>query len=511
MDCMLGNKTNLAAERAELQAVLSSGIFARAPSLAQLLCYICLKHFNGEHHLIKEYNIAVEALGRPADFDQKRDSIVRVEAHRLRKRLRQFYEREGAAHEVHIDLPSGAYTPVFLSASQLPAEIPAPNPNPSDPPPPTLSRSKPAKLWSLRRILATVGLLLAGSLLVLLGTHTRGKVTPVATPQQFQPVDLSSSANVSEIRISAGASTALVDAEGHTWVSDRYFKGGAANADSKLDVNGTLRPQIYQTWRQGDFAYRIPLKPGVYELTLHFVEPVFRHNSEGNRTFNVFINGVQVLQEFEILNETTIGQIATVRMWKDIRPGEDGFLTIDFRSQGGAAVVSGISVVAGTAGRLRPIRIAAREEPYTDSVGRLWSPDRHFSSGRLVKRIEAIQGTEDPELYRGERYGRLTYTIPVPTASTYTAIIHFAETWFGGTGTGAVNSRIFDILCNGLMLQQNFDVYKEAGGPFRAIQRTYRGLKPTPTGKLVFQFVPSRNYAFLNAIEILDEAPALKH
>ena len=509
---MLENKTNSAAEQAELDAVLSSGIFARAPSLAQLLSYICVKHFNGEHHLIKEYNIAVEALGRAADFDQKRDSIVRVEAHRLRKRLRQFYEGEGAAHGIRIDLPSGGYTPVFLYASQPNLEAPPP-PDTGDEGAvslPPVQPTQPVRLWTTRWMLATAALILTGSLLILASIQYRRGPIPAPPAQQFQPVDLSSSANVSEARISAGASTAFVDAEGHTWVADRYFKGGTASSDPKLEVTGTLRPQMYQTWRQGEFSYRIPLKPGVYELSLYFAEPTFSHNSEGSRTFHVFINGVQTLQEFEILNEAGAGQIVTVRTWKDIRPGEDGFLTIDFKPNSNAAVISAISVIAGTAGRLRPIRIATREEPYTDSSGRLWSPDRYFSAGKLVKRIEAILGTEDPELFRGERYGRLTYSIPVPPASTYTAILHFAETWFGGTGAGAVNSRVFDILCNGLMLQQNVDIFKDAGGPFIAVHKTFRGLKPTPTGKLVFQFVPSKNYAFINAIEILDEAPSPK-
>ncbi|HCE00863.1 MAG TPA: hypothetical protein DER07_07445 [Armatimonadetes bacterium] len=122
------------------------------------------------------------------------------------------------------------------------------------------------------------------------------------------------------------------------------------------------------------------------------------------------------------------------------------------------------------------------------------------------KRIEAIQGTTDPELYRGERYGRLTYTIPVPPGSTYTAVFHFAETWFGSQGGGGgAGSRLFDVLCNGVLLERELDVYREAGGAFRALRRTYRGLKPTPNGKLVFQLVPGRNYAFLNALEILDE------
>jgi hypothetical protein len=63
-------------ERHELDSILASGILNRAPNLAQVLTYVCTKYFEGAAEQIKEYNIAVEALGRPADFDQKRDSIV---------------------------------------------------------------------------------------------------------------------------------------------------------------------------------------------------------------------------------------------------------------------------------------------------------------------------------------------------------------------------------------------------------------------------------------------------
>src|SRR6059058_1124846 len=101
-------------ERHELDVILASGIFNRAPNLAQLLTYVCAKYFEGGAQQIKEYNIAVEALGRPADFDQKRDSIVRVEAHRLRKRLREYYEADGADHPVRIVIPAGQYVPQFV-------------------------------------------------------------------------------------------------------------------------------------------------------------------------------------------------------------------------------------------------------------------------------------------------------------------------------------------------------------------------------------------------------------
>src|SRR6266567_6408265 len=104
-------------ERHELDSILASGILNRAPNLAQVLTYVCEKYFEGAAEQIKEYNIAVDALGRPPEFDQKRDSIVRVEAHRLRKRLREYYDGEGAGHEIHVDIPSGQYTPRFAFAS----------------------------------------------------------------------------------------------------------------------------------------------------------------------------------------------------------------------------------------------------------------------------------------------------------------------------------------------------------------------------------------------------------
>ena len=120
----MATAANFDQERSELQSVLASGIFDRAPSLAQLLTYVCSRYFEGESEQIKEYSIGVEALGRGAEFDPKRDSIVRVEAHRLRKRLRDYYCKEGIGHAVHIVIPPGHYTPKFLPREELaPANV----------------------------------------------------------------------------------------------------------------------------------------------------------------------------------------------------------------------------------------------------------------------------------------------------------------------------------------------------------------------------------------------------
>src|SRR2546423_1436475 len=109
--------TDFSSEKSELESVLASGIFDRSPSLAQLLTYVCQKHFEGTADEIKEYSIAVDALGRPTDFDQKRDSIVRVQFYRLRERLADYYEKEGSGHSLRILIPQGQYVPKFVPRS----------------------------------------------------------------------------------------------------------------------------------------------------------------------------------------------------------------------------------------------------------------------------------------------------------------------------------------------------------------------------------------------------------
>lgn len=502
------NAHSFEAERAELQAVLSSGAFQRAPTLAQLLAYISEKYFQGETDLIKEYNIAIEALGRPPDFDQKRDSIVRVEAHRLRRRLREYYETEGRDHAIRIELPPGAYVPRFVrrdmaagpdgggrSAAARPQEAGSASPDGAP-------RVKVRRLWWP----AAAGVLVA----VVAASLVSLKERPAAGGHESAPgVDAAAAATVGEIRIAAGSAAPVRDSDGQVWLSDRYFHGGRAVSRTGLEITGTLTPELFRAWREGEFSYRIPLKPGTYELTLWFCETRLAAGAGNSGSFRIRINGKTAADELDALVEAGAPRAVAARTWRDVRPSSDGMLHVDFEPGSASAALSALSVVPGTPGRLRPVRIAAREEPYTDSDGHVWSSDRFFSGGRLVKRIEPIQGTEDPELYRGERYGRLTYTIPVPPDSTYTAVFHFAETWFGSRmGGGGEGSRLFDIHCNGLLLERNLDVYKSAGGPFRALRKTYRGLRPTPNGKLVFQLVPSRNYAFLNALEILDEGRA---
>jgi len=62
---------------------------------------------------IKEHQIATEVFGRPSDFDPQLDSLVRVQAGRLRTKLAAYYESEGMEDQVLIDLPKGSYALSF--------------------------------------------------------------------------------------------------------------------------------------------------------------------------------------------------------------------------------------------------------------------------------------------------------------------------------------------------------------------------------------------------------------
>ena len=126
--------------------------------------------------------------------------------------------------------------------------------------------------------------------------------------------------------------------------------------------------------------------------------------------------------------------------------------------------MNAIEIVPGIPGKIRPIRIVARNSGFTDKAGRYWSSDHYVRGGQLVVRTEPIAGTDDPDLYHGERFGNLIYSIPVAQPGSYRLTLHFAEGWFGpgrpgGCGAG---SRIFDILCNGVSVKKSFDLFKEA-------------------------------------------------
>lgn len=100
--------------RAHLKRVLSSPQFAASTRLTQFLSFVVETTLAGQGHELKESLIAVEVYGRRPDYNPQIDSTVRVEAGRLRARLRQYYDGAHGSDGVRIELPRGGYVPLFV-------------------------------------------------------------------------------------------------------------------------------------------------------------------------------------------------------------------------------------------------------------------------------------------------------------------------------------------------------------------------------------------------------------
>jgi TolB-like protein len=97
--------------REELDRILKSGPFHPSRRRQRFLEYIVNETLAGRGERLKGYNIALEVFDRPETFDPAIDPLVRIEAARLREKLREYYGTDGQADPVRIELPKGSYTP----------------------------------------------------------------------------------------------------------------------------------------------------------------------------------------------------------------------------------------------------------------------------------------------------------------------------------------------------------------------------------------------------------------
>lgn len=531
-------------ERAELEAVLASGTFARAQNLARLLRYLCAKHFEGRASDLKEYNIGVEALGRPPGFDPANNSVVRVELHRLREKLKRHYEVDGQSDLVVIVLEPGNYAPRFIARADLAAFDAEGKPSnndkmelgerleqsnlanyPDSGKESTVQQASQSVVTRGRNWGRVLRPLLLLALAAIVGALVTWKYRLIRSDAANHPLPASEKSawpataeSNDEVRILAGYSKrTYVDRAGRIWGPDRYYSGGVPFARGPLIIDRTADPTIFQNGRLGEFSYDIPLKPGVYELRLYFAETVYGPNSlagggESSRIFNVETNGRRILEEFDPLDDAGASNTADERVFEDVMPAPDGRLHLHFSKFQGPtppqdqAMVNAIEIVPGLRRKMRPVRIVAQNNSYTDHGGQVWSPDAYASQGRLAEHNKQVEGTADPGLFYGERFGHFSYAIPV-AAGKYAVTLYFAETYFGpeNPGRGGAGSRLFDLYCNGREILHNFDVLKEAGGVNRALAKTFHDLEPNPQGKLILTFVPVKNYACINALQVTSE------
>jgi hypothetical protein len=106
--------------RAQPNRILGSPLFSRSDRLTAFLTFIVEETLSGRADPLKEHTVAIEVYGKGADFSAAADPIVRVDARRLRDRLREYYA--SAPHDaLLISVPKGSYTPEFAIAGAAPA------------------------------------------------------------------------------------------------------------------------------------------------------------------------------------------------------------------------------------------------------------------------------------------------------------------------------------------------------------------------------------------------------
>ncbi len=506
----------------ELNIVIEA--LARTPRLANLLRYMGDKYFSGAVQDLTEYNIATEVCGRStSSFVAGEDAIARVEVHRLRKKLRDFYENGGRDHTVHIAIPAGTYVPRFTRQTGENGSLAQRPEPPLDVSPPLLPEVEPPvssgapnlpfdgvqpKRSSSSLLLAAIAIVLG--ILGVAGLLLSRKSQNLARGKEFTAGPATAGVagvNPGELHLLAGYNgNPIKDPSGDLWTQDRFFHGGGTWPRPAGFLARTSDPLLFQYWRTGDFQYDIPLAPGVYELHLFFLSYGHAENT-GPSTFQVSANGQPLLQGFDINADALGDDIADERVFRDVTPSSDGILHLSFDHGTGVPALNALEILPGTPHRQLPIRLVMQRTSLMDHDGNSWSPDNYYLNGALSTVHQTITGTRDPDLFGSERYGHFTYAIPVDPRDQYTLVLHFAEIYFGpqAPGGGGTGSRIFRVFCNGKTILDNFDIFREAGS-FHPLTKTFEHVKPSPQGKLNLTFEPIVNNATISAIEVLDES-----
>lgn len=164
--------------RAQLERILGSEVFSRSQQLRRFLSFIVEQSLAGPGRSLKESVLAHELYGKGTDFDGGADPVVRVDARRLREKLREYYE--GRSDPVVISLPKGSYVPVFEANSV--------SPSPAAPVVGLAVRHERRLVTHLRRARTWVGAVVIIAVAVTAVLAWRALRRPADTPAQLRPL-----------------------------------------------------------------------------------------------------------------------------------------------------------------------------------------------------------------------------------------------------------------------------------------------------------------------------------
>ena len=352
----------------ELQAVLQSGILDRASNLRHFLEYVAEQHFAGKTEQIKEYSIAVHALHRQEQFDPQSDTIVRVSAHTLRKKLEHYYSTEGADHFIQIRLPAGKYVLQFWRKKLVYSPSQEPVDGATEPPGPTISANRSDRRGSM--YLGLVAAIILLTLGLTISKHKRA-VTAIGPQPRVLGRKTGSGAGVAEasqtvhdptMRIRFGGdSHPYTDVAGQTWQSDHYCTGGSAFSHPNHEIEGTDDQILFQEGREGKFQCRIPVTSGTYQILLLFADTA--GDKEAARQVDLSIND-SATAALDIVDEVGGGDAVVGKVYAGIQPMKDGTIHLDLTSDG--SFLNAIELAPSKSDAGNPVRMLAGPAAFHD-------------------------------------------------------------------------------------------------------------------------------------------------
>jgi hypothetical protein len=112
--------------RGQIDRILRSKALEGSDVHRKLLAYLAEKTLAGEAERVKEYTVALDALGKPPTYDPRHDSVVRIQIGRLRVKMGEYYQSEGVADPILITLPKGGFKLSFQKTVAPQAPVPSP-------------------------------------------------------------------------------------------------------------------------------------------------------------------------------------------------------------------------------------------------------------------------------------------------------------------------------------------------------------------------------------------------
>jgi hypothetical protein len=103
----------LEANQTQVQRIVQSKAFRTSEVHRNLLQYLAEKSLSGTADSLKEYTVGLDVFAKPASYDPRQESVVRMHVARLRQKLAEYYRTEGAGDPVIVDVPKGGFRVTF--------------------------------------------------------------------------------------------------------------------------------------------------------------------------------------------------------------------------------------------------------------------------------------------------------------------------------------------------------------------------------------------------------------